>query len=98
MSTFQQDLQALRAQIDDVDHELLQSLKRRAEISTAIGRLKLENGRGIVDAAREDEMVAARASAGCSLGLPEDWTSDLFKTVLKGCVAISHERLGAVAE
>ena len=55
-------------------------------------------GRGIVDAAREDEMVAARASAGCSLGLPEDWTSDLFKTVLKGCVAISHERLGAVAE
>ena len=98
MSTFQQELQALRTEIDDVDHELLQILKRRVEISTAIGRLKLANGRGIVDAAREGEMVAARALAGTSIGLPEDWTSELFKTLLKGCVAISHERLSAVAE
>ena len=66
MSTFQQELQALRTEIDDVDHELLQILKRRVEISTAIGRLKLANGRGIVDAAREGEMVAARALAGTS--------------------------------
>lgn len=94
MITFQQELELLRTQIDDIDLDLLQILRRRVEISTAISHLKLINGKAIVDSTRESEMVRARASKGLSLGLPEDWVSELFNAILKGCVAISRDRLG----
>ncbi|WP_397392741.1 chorismate mutase [Polynucleobacter sp.] len=95
MTIYKQELELLRSQIDDVDSDLLKTLRRRAEISTAISHLKLANGKAIIDPIRESEMVLVRASEGMSLGLPEAWVSDLFKAILKGCVEISCARLEA---
>lgn len=98
MSTFQEELKSLRSQINDVDDELLKILARRVEISTAIGRLKHANGLAIVDAIRETEMIAERATTGALLNLPEAWITDLFRTILDGCVEISQQRFDFATE
>ena len=94
MTAFQKELKFLRSQIDDVDSKLLELLARRVEISSAIAQLKVTNGLPIHEPAREAEIIAGRVSTVKPLKLPEDWLSELFKIILRGCRTISHQRLG----
>ena len=50
-------LDELRHQIDQIDHELLEILRRRAEVSRQIGALKAGQGRGTYDPQREAQLL-----------------------------------------
>lgn len=57
------NLQALRAQVDKVDLQLLKLLNERAGLAQEIGRIKSEDGVDIFAPAREDEVVAKMVSS-----------------------------------
>ena len=57
-------IEALRAEIDEVDDRLLELLARRARLAHAIGEVKRDAGLALVDPRREDvikDRLAARA-------------------------------------
>lgn len=57
-----QELEALRAAIDDVDRDLLAQLNRRAELVEAVGRLKRGSGTSVYESSRERRIVEGLAS------------------------------------
>jgi chorismate mutase len=72
-------LEALRAAVDGLDHELRALVARRRELSNRIQALRLGRGGGRYDAGREQAVVDAYVAA---LG-PEG--ADLAEAVLRVC-------------
>ena len=56
------DLAPLRAQIDEVDSELLRLFEQRMELSAQIARVKKEKGLPVFDAVREQQVLDRAAS------------------------------------
>jgi chorismate mutase len=76
-------LEPLRRDIDVVDHQLIQLLARRGEISRKIGRHKAEKGLRIKDGRRETELMRERLGWGTDLGVDRALIRDLFRLILK---------------
>src|SRR3989440_12672458 len=71
-----------RAQIDEVDNELLRLLNRRARLAARIGGMKLRAGLPLYDPDREREVLAraCRANAG---PLDERAGARIFRRVMR---------------
>jgi chorismate mutase/prephenate dehydratase len=80
-------LQALRAQIDRLDLQILELLNQRASIATQIGKLKLEQGGEVFSAAREQE-VLANVLAAHQGPLPEVTIKAIFRELISGSRAV----------
>ncbi|MBK8575804.1 MAG: prephenate dehydratase [Elusimicrobia bacterium] len=79
-------LEALRAQVDKIDDQILAELNDRAEIVRRIGRVKAERGADVVAAGREKQILD-RLGALNTGPLPREAVEDIFSTV------IAHFRL-----
>lgn len=55
-----EDLNTLRARLDELDKTLVRAYEERCRIAEQVGRYKLENGLPVKDAAREKEVVKKR--------------------------------------
>lgn len=55
-------LSELRAEIDEVDTQIVALLERRMDIVTKVAEYKTANGVGVRDSAREAEVLADRAA------------------------------------
>ncbi len=75
------DLAGLRAEIDDIDSELLQLLARRMEVSAQIGAYKKKNNVTVVQMDRWKKILADHVSAGEELGLDPELVKSLFEAV-----------------
>lgn len=76
-------LQETRALIDELDHELLELLARRLELSRRAGAAKAEAGQAAVrDPARERSLLAARRTWGEGLGLDAETVDDVWSAIL----------------
>jgi len=84
---FNDELRALRAQIDVLDENLIFSLASRMKVSHKIGVIKKENKVAIVQTSRWDEILAKMVEAGKSYGLPEDFVRKIFNTIHEASVA-----------
>jgi chorismate mutase len=78
---FKTSLNELRIQIDDLDNELLDTLKRRMEVAEKIGVHKKKNGVTILQSARWEELLDSRIQSGIKNGLSEEFMSRLLKAV-----------------
>jgi chorismate mutase len=78
---FKTSLNELRIQIDDLDNELLDTLKRRMEVAEKIGVHKKKNGVTILQSARWEELLDSRIQSGIKNGLSEEFMSKLLKAV-----------------
>lgn len=78
---FKSSLKNLRIQIDDLDNELLDVLKRRMNVAEKIGTHKKENGVTILQSARWEELLDSRIQHGVSNGLSEEFMNKLLKAV-----------------
>lgn len=78
---FKSLLNELRIQIDDLDNELLDVLKRRMNVAENIGIHKKENGVTILQSARWEELLNSRIQSGIKNGLSEDFMSKLLKAI-----------------
>lgn len=78
---FQTRLQNLRSQIDILDDQLLDLLKKRMEISDNIGSLKKEKNVAILQNRRWNEILGKMILQGEEKGLSEEFVLKLFKTI-----------------
>ena len=65
------DIDALRAEIDRLDAEILAAVKRRTEVSQAIGKVRMASGGTRLVHSREMKVIEKRAADEglCALGL-----------------------------
>ncbi len=86
------DLTDIRAQIDDVDDQIIELFARRMDLVEDVARVKMESGAPILDVGREREKldrVAANAPADL-----KDQAVELFRVLM----SMSRERQRAVME
>jgi chorismate mutase/prephenate dehydrogenase len=76
------DLAALRAEIDTVDHEILQALARRNGLVAKIAACKRAHGLRIRDHRRERELLADRRDRATPLGLSPEVIESVYRLVL----------------
>ncbi len=63
----------LRRQIDRLDHELLEVLAKRMNVSREIGRYKKERKMPVVQPGRYDDVMQSRIAAARAMGIGEDF-------------------------
>jgi chorismate mutase/prephenate dehydratase len=76
------DLDALRAEIDAVDREIVALLNRRARLGLNAGRAKAQSGLPITDAEREREVLVRVAMANDG-PLPQDALLALYRKLME---------------
>lgn len=86
----EEPLAALRAQIDEVDTELMDLLQRRLDLVAEVGEVKGRHGLPIYAPDRERAMIAAKRARATERGL----SPDLVEDVLRRCMreAYTHEK------
>jgi len=75
-------LPELRAQLDQLDRQLLELLARRNQIVTEVARLKRSENRQVRDAVREAELLAERRAHAVELGLDPDAIEVIYRHIL----------------
>lgn len=75
-------LKDLRAEIDRIDAEILELLRRRNEAAAEVLRTKLETGLPIYVPEREEQKVAAFRRAAGEAGLDEAWAEDFLRMMM----------------
>lgn len=76
------ELKQAREHIDALDHEIVQLLARRTQLSQRAARAKARLGAPVLDAAREAEVVAARRTWATELKLDEDAVTEVFRAIM----------------
>ncbi len=74
-------LDELRQQIDSLDTDVLEVLKKRMEIAEAIGKYKKDNDITILQTRRYDEIMNNRKAKGLEMGLSEEFLVKIFESI-----------------
>jgi chorismate mutase/prephenate dehydrogenase len=77
-------LAALRAQIDALDHDVIELLARRMAVVRELSQVKRAEGRKVRDAERERAILEDRTRLGAARALPPELIESLFRVVLRG--------------
>ena len=75
------ELDALRGDIDQIDHELLELLAKRMEISKRIGEYKKAHNMMVVQLGRHDTIMKERTDTGERLGLPKLFVGRIMSAI-----------------
>ncbi|WP_371195490.1 bifunctional chorismate mutase/prephenate dehydrogenase [Glaciecola sp. SC05] len=95
-SSLDQKLSALRAQIDEVDSELVKLLKKRSSVTRDIGRLKSEYAQPIYVPEREKALIEARRQQAEELGLSPDLVEDILRRMMRDSYHSQHAKYACV--
>jgi prephenate dehydrogenase len=76
------ELRQARDHIDAVDGEIVRLLAQRAQLAARAGQVKAKLGAPVLDASRENELLAKRRSWAHDLKLDGDSVSDVFRAIL----------------
>jgi prephenate dehydrogenase len=77
------ELQETRERIDQLDHELVELLARRAELARRALQAKAQAGQPVPDPAREETMIASRRAWASERGLDPEDVETIFRAVLR---------------
>ncbi|HEX8438116.1 prephenate dehydrogenase/arogenate dehydrogenase family protein [Archangium sp.] len=77
------ELKETRELIDQVDHELVELLARRAELARRAIRAKAQAGQPVPDPAREEAVIATRRAWASERGLDPDAVESIFRAILR---------------
>jgi chorismate mutase-like protein len=84
------DLAGWRSRIDEIDAQVLKLINRRAEYALEIGRIKISQGKEILDSVREREIEARL----CELNrgpLSDSDIQSIFKRIIDACRSLERE-------
>lgn len=87
---FKEDIEDLRAKIDIIDKEVLQTMSNRMEISKKIGLYKKENNITILQQTRWNEIIDKAMEKAKPLDLSQDFISTLLKAIHQE--SINHQK------
>ena len=74
------NLEQYREQLDKLDRDILEVLKKRFEISKQIGMWKKENNKPIEDLERETQVIESKIELSA---LPREFIEELFKLIFR---------------
>lgn len=77
-SRFINMLEAIRAQVDEADHEMLETLSRRMKLIEKIGEYKRENNVAVLQMERWNEIIKTRSEWAKLLDLNIDFILDIY--------------------
>ena len=75
-------LEKQRAEIDAIDREIVALFERRMQVVVDVARIKKENGIAILDASREEEVIAKVQSYLKDATLKEE-LAEAYETLMK---------------
>lgn len=83
-------LENWRKRIDELDHQLLEILSQRMNISREIGKYKKENNLPILDTNRWDKVIKKNLAKADLLQLPKEFIKELFNFIHKYSLKIQN--------
>lgn len=86
------ELQTLRAEIQNIDSEILDLVARRAEVANEIGLVKERDGMPVRDKAREKKVIELLSKKARALGLPNTMGEALAGTLISDSVRIQKSK------
>jgi chorismate mutase/prephenate dehydratase len=87
-------LDDLRAQLDQVDQQILRALRERDQLVMEVARRKSQKGHGRVrDSVREEAMLARLAQEGQTAGLDGFYVTRVFRELIDHSVRLQQEYL-----
>ncbi len=92
--TTDQQLDAYRASIDNIDAALVHLLAERFKITQAVGRYKAEVGLPPADPTREDQQIARLRALAIESGLDPAFTEKFLRFIVDE-VILHHKRIAA---
>ena len=78
-----EQLNCLRNQIDELDHQLVELLARRQEVVEEVVAFKKERQLSVYHPAREADMIDARRQHGREVGLDADYLEEIFRNIMR---------------
>ena len=78
-----EQLNCLRDQIDELDHQLVELLARRQEVVDEVVAFKKERQLSVYHPAREADMIDARRQHGREVGLDVDYLEEIFRNIMR---------------
>lgn len=72
-----------RAEIDNIDAEILRLLAKRRKVVDGVAEVKKTHGLPIYHPAREENLITQRRKSAEALGLDPNTVEDMFRTVLR---------------
>lgn len=88
---YQESLQNLRARIDVIDQQLLDTLGKRMAIADEIGLLKKKNNVAILQSKRWNSLLSKMIQLGKEQSLSEDFILKFLKTIHEESIKHQHE-------
>jgi chorismate mutase len=85
-----QDIKQLRKRIDEVDEQILQSLRKRTEICESIGLVKEKHGIPIQDFPRENDVYARIRERAADLGLDPSHVEAIYRQIVNMCSVVQE--------
>ena len=76
---YKENIDELRAQIDDIDNDILELLTRRMKVSDEIGKYKKQNNITILQPGRWDKILEKVFVKGAETGLDNEFLEKVFK-------------------
>ncbi len=83
MSNFDDNLKALRDEIDDIDSQLVTLLAKRLTVTTKVGELKSTQGMPIFAPEREATLISKRREQAEKVGLSGDLIEDVLRRLMR---------------
>jgi len=78
---YKHKLSNLRAQIDIIDNQLIETLGKRMKVSDGIGQLKKQKNVAVLQSNRWNQILGAMILEGESKGLSEEFVLKMFKAI-----------------
>ena len=82
------ELEKYRDQIDGIDRQLIDLLKKRFACSKEIGKVKNREGIPVVQSDRWDEILSSRKDYAINAGLSENFVMDFLQLVHQESIRI----------
>lgn len=84
------NLKDLRAEIDAIDQEILELMRKRAEISERIAQVKEAEHLPVRDEARKEQMIAQRLATATTYGIPADIVESIWNIMHEWSVSLQE--------